>query len=39
MRVVLLDLAGDAGRARAWIERRAPGAEVLALDKAELAAA
>ncbi len=36
MRVILLDLAGDAVRARAWIERRAPGAEVLALDKAEL---
>jgi glycosyltransferase involved in cell wall biosynthesis len=36
MRTVLLDLAGDAARARAWIEGRAPGAEVLALDKAEL---
>ena len=36
MRVVLLDLAGDAGRARGWAERIAPGAELLTLDKAEL---
>lgn len=36
MRVVLLDLAGDAGRARAWVEGLAPGAEVVSLDKAEL---
>lgn len=36
MRVILLDLAGDAARARAWLERRAPGADVLELDKAEL---
>ena len=36
MRAILLDLAGDAARARAWLDRRAPGAEVLALDKAEL---
>lgn len=38
MRAVLLDLAGDAGRARAWVEAAAPGADVLALDKAELKA-
>lgn len=37
-RVVLLDLAGDAARARAWAETLVPGAPVLALDKAELKA-
>ena len=36
MRVVLLDLAGDAAKARAWVEKSAPGADLLTLDKAEL---
>lgn len=36
MRTILLDLSGDAARARGWLERRAPGAEVEALDKAGL---
>lgn len=38
MNVVLLDLAGDAGRARAWLEDAAPNAAVDVLDKAELKA-
>lgn len=38
MRTVLLDLAGEAGRARAWVEAAAPGASVDVLDKAELKA-
>lgn len=38
MRTVLLDLAGEAARARAWVESAAPGADVDVLDKAELKA-
>lgn len=38
MNVVLLDLAGDAGRAQAWVDNAAPGAAVTVLDKAELKA-
>src|SRR4051794_7469684 len=39
MKVTLLDLAGDSGRARTWLDVRAPGADVVALDKAEMKAA
>ena len=38
MRAILLDLAGEAGRARAWVEAASPGASVDVLDKAELKA-
>ena len=38
MRTLLLDLAGEAARARAWVESAAPGADVDVLDKAELKA-
>ena len=38
MRTVLLDLAGEAARARTWVETAAPGADVDVLDKAELKA-
>lgn len=37
-RAILLDLAGDAARARAWLDHHAPGADVLALDKAAMKA-
>lgn len=36
MNVVLLDLAGDAGRARDWMDSWAPVANIELLDKAEL---
>jgi glycosyltransferase involved in cell wall biosynthesis len=38
LRAVLLDLAGDAARARAWLGEYAPEAEIVTLDKAELKA-
>lgn len=34
--IVLLDLAGEAASARVWAEALAPGAEIVALDKAAL---